>query len=112
MSNGSPFTQRCEVSAAAVNAVIGRGPVDLIIDSQAVHREHARLGGSADLLTISDLGSPRGTWINRVPCLKGEIMFITPEDTIFLGDVSFQVALRPRQPGTSTAGKAATEMKP
>lgn len=103
MSNGSPFTQACEVSAAAVNAVIGRGAVDLVIDSQAVHREHARVGGSADLLTISDLGSPRGTWINRVPCLRGEIMFITPEDTIFLGDVSFQVALRPRQSGSSAA---------
>lgn len=111
-SDGSPFTARCEVSAAAVNAVIGRGAVDLVIESQAVHREHARVGGSADLLTISDLGSPRGTWINRVPCLKGEIMFITPEDTIFLGDVSFQVALRPRQPGTSAAEAPDSGTKP
>jgi hypothetical protein len=50
------------------------------------------------MLTISDLGSSRGTWINRVPCLNREIMFIAAEDTIFLGDVSFQVTVRPGQP--------------
>jgi pSer/pThr/pTyr-binding forkhead associated (FHA) protein len=96
LPNGTPFSRSCEVSAAAINAVIGRGPVDLVIDSQGVHREHASLGGSADLMTITDLGSPHGTWINRVPCLKGEIMFIGPEDMIFLGDVSFRILVRPR----------------
>ena len=95
LANGSAFRATCEVSSAAINAVVGRGTADLAIDSQGVHREHVRLSGSADLLTITDLGSPGGTWINRVPCLKGEIMVIGPEDTIFLGDVSFRVSLQP-----------------
>jgi len=98
LPDGEPFINACDVHGAAINAVIGRGNVDLVIDSKDVQREHVRLSGSADMLTISDLGSSRGTWINRVPCLKGEIMFIGAEDTIFLGDVSFQVTIRARRP--------------
>lgn len=95
LPNGSPFQSSCEINSAAIDVVIGRGAVDIAIDSQGVQREHARLSGSGDLLTITDLGSSRGTWINRVPCLKGEIMFVGPQDTIFLGDVSFQIIVRP-----------------
>lgn len=97
LPDGAPFISSCDVNGAAINVVIGRGRADISIDSKDVHREHARLSGSAEMLTISDLGSARGTWINRVPCLKGEIMFIGADDTIFLGDVSFQVVVRPRQ---------------
>ncbi len=103
LPNGTPFLSSCDVNGAAINLVIGRGRVDIVIDSADVHREHARLSGSADMLTISDLGSSRGTWINRVPCLRGEIMFIGSEDTIFLGDVSFQVTVRTRQPGSTVS---------
>lgn len=93
MPDGSAFTRSCKVHAAAVHVVIGRSSGDILIDSAEVHREHAVLAGSADQLTVSDLGSTSGTWINRVPCLKGEIMFIDPEDTLFVGDVSFQVSV-------------------
>jgi hypothetical protein len=101
LPDGSPFISSCDVNGAAINLVIGRGRADINIDSEHVHREHARLSGSADALTISDLGSARGTWINRVPCMRGEIMFIGADDTIFLGDVSFQVSVRKR-PGQET----------
>jgi len=97
LPDGTPFNRSCDVNGAAINVVIGRARADISIDSADVHREHARLSGSADMLTISDLGSARGTWINRVPCLKGEIMFIGAGDTIFLGEVSFQAVVRPRQ---------------
>ena len=103
LPNGTPFLSSCDVNGAAINLVIGRGRVDIVIDSADVHREHARLSGSADMLTISDLGSSRGTWINRVPCLHGEIMFIGSEDTIFLGDVSFQVSVRTSPPGSTVS---------
>jgi hypothetical protein len=96
LPNGAAFQASCNVRSAAVDAVIGRGDSDIAIDSPDVQREHARVGGSVGMLTITDLGSTRGTWINRVPCLKGEIMFIGPEDMIFLGDVSFRVLVRPR----------------
>ena len=94
LPNGTPFQASCNVRSAAVDAVIGRGGGDISIDSQEVQRAHARISGSAGMLTITDLGSTRGTWINRVPCLKGEIMFIGPDDMIFLGDVSFRIAVR------------------
>jgi hypothetical protein len=96
LPNGAAFQASCNVRSAAVDAVIGRDGSDIAIDSPDVQRVHARIGGSADMLTLTDLGSTRGTWINRVPCLKGEIMFIGPEDMIFLGDVSFRVLVRPR----------------
>jgi hypothetical protein len=105
LSDGTPFLGSCDVNGAAINLVIGRGRADIVIDSADVHREHARLSGSADMLTISDLGSSRGTWINRVPCLRGEIMYIGSEDTIFLGDVSFQVSVRTRQPGGTVSSE-------
>jgi len=101
LPDGSPFISSCDVNGAAINLVVGRSRADINIDSEHIHREHARLSGSADGLTISDLGSARGTWINRVPCMKGEIMFIGADDTIFLGDVSFQVSVRKR-PGQET----------
>jgi pSer/pThr/pTyr-binding forkhead associated (FHA) protein len=94
LPNGAPFQASCNVRSAAVGAVIGRSGGDISIDSQEVQRAHARIGGRAGMLTITDLGSTRGTWINRVPCLKGEIMFIGPDDMVFLGDVSFRIAVR------------------
>jgi len=94
LPDGTPFVRACDVNGAAIDVVIGRGQADIAIESEDVHREHVRLSGTRDALTISDLGSSRGTWINRVPCMKGEIMFTGAEDTIFLGDVSFQVKVR------------------
>jgi len=99
MPDGTPFSKSHEVNSAAINLVIGRGQADITIESEQVNREHARLSGSADMLTISDLGSIRGTWINRVPCLKGEIMCVEAEDTIFLGDVSFRIRVSSRPDG-------------
>ena len=93
LPNGKPFQASGGVTAAAVNIVIGRESADIVIDSSELDRQHIRLGGSGDMLTISDLGSSRGTWINAVPCLKGEIMYITPGDTIYLGNVSFTIAV-------------------
>jgi hypothetical protein len=93
LPNGKPFQASGGVTAAAVNIVIGREGTDIVIASSELNREHIRLGGSGDMLTISDLGSSRGTWINAVPCLKGEIMYITPGDTIYLGNVSFTIAV-------------------
>jgi len=92
LSGGAPFEASCEVSSAAIDVTIGRGETDIVIDSPDVQREHVRLGGSSCMMTLTDLGSARGTWINRIPCLKGEIMYISPDDLITLGDVSFRVS--------------------
>jgi pSer/pThr/pTyr-binding forkhead associated (FHA) protein len=42
-------------------------------------------------MTLSDLGSRNGTFINSVPCLPGEIMFLEPGDDVHLGDVHFRI---------------------
>jgi len=104
LPDGAPFIGACDVNGAAIDVIVGRGRAGITIDSEGVHREHVRLSGSKDTLTISDLGSPRGTWINRVPCMKGEIMFIGAEDTIFLGDVSFQIRVTQKQDRNGGSG--------
>jgi hypothetical protein len=86
------------VSAHAINLEIGRGAADLVIDSPAVSRRHARLNGTQAELTIADLGSSNGTSIDGVPCLEGEIMYLEPDSTVILGDVRFTVSVEPDRP--------------
>lgn len=85
--DGTPVEADCRVSSHAINLVIGRSHADLIIDSPAVSRQHASLNGTAESLTLSDLGSSNGTSINGVPCLEGETMFVSQDDTLILGNV-------------------------
>lgn len=103
LADGRAFEAATEVSAEAINLEIGRGDVDLVIASQAVSRRHARLNGSSDSLTLTDLGSSNGTAINGVPCLEGEIMYLEAGDTVILGDARFNVAVE----ATSTGGPTA-----
>jgi len=95
LADGQPFETAAEVSAHAINVDIGRGNVDLVIESRAISRRHARLIGSSDELTLTDLGSSNGSAINGVPCLEGEIMYLEPGDTVILGDARFTVAIEP-----------------
>jgi pSer/pThr/pTyr-binding forkhead associated (FHA) protein len=99
LAGGQPFEASTEVSARAINVEIGRGDADLAIDSGAVSRRHARLNGSSEALTLTDLGSSNGSAINGVPCLEGEVMYVEPGDTVILGDARFTVAIEPAAPG-------------
>lgn len=99
-ADGSAFEASCAVSENAVNVIIGRGNADLKIDSLAVSRQHARLNGTAEALTVTDLGSNNGTSVNGVPCLEGEIMYVNPGDTITLGDARFTFELKPSNDST------------
>jgi hypothetical protein len=98
LADGTAFEDSCPVSENAINVTIGRSDADLVIESRAVSRQHARLNGNQAELTISDLGSSNGTSINGVPCLEGEIMFIEPGDTLILGDARCTIEIRPHQP--------------
>jgi pSer/pThr/pTyr-binding forkhead associated (FHA) protein len=98
-ADGRELLAAVAVSENAINVEIGRGKTDLVIDSPAVSRRHARLNGTARALTITDLGSSNGTSINGVPCLEHEIMYIEPGDTVLLGDVRFTVTLEPAAGG-------------
>lgn len=98
-ADGRPLQISAAVNAQGINLEIGRGSgADLVLDSPAVSRRHARLG-YAGALTLSDLGSANGSSINGVPCLEGEIMYLESGDTVILGDVRFTVELLPTADG-------------
>jgi hypothetical protein len=103
LADGRSFEAAAEVSANAINLDIGRGPVDLVIDSRAVSRRHARLNGNSEALTLTDLGSSNGTAINGIPCLEGEIMYLEAGDTVILGDARFTVAIESAGNGGAAA---------
>jgi hypothetical protein len=98
-ADGRDLQASVGVSDRAINVEIGRGATDLVLDSPAVSRRHARLNGTAQALTITDLGSGNGTSINGVPCLEHEIMYLEPGDTVLLGDVRFSILLEPAADG-------------
>jgi hypothetical protein len=98
-ADGRELVAAVGVSDKAINVEIGRGATDLVIDSPAVSRRHARLNGTANALTITDLGSSNGTSINGVPCLEHEIMYLEPGAIVLLGDVRFTVTLEPAAGG-------------
>lgn len=93
LPSGAEFQRHCAVSPAAVDAVIGSAAADITIDAPGIGREHARLGGSAGAMTLCCLGAAGGTWINRVPLSRGEIMFLAEGDTVVLGETSFRIRL-------------------
>ncbi|MEJ2402342.1 MAG: FHA domain-containing protein [Xanthomonadales bacterium] len=96
LADGTPVDIGCAVSSRAINVVIGRGATaDLVLASAAVSRQHARLNGTADALTVADLGSSNGTSVNGVPCLEGEILYLERGDVLVLGDAQLSVEFEP-----------------
>jgi MYXO-CTERM domain-containing protein len=93
LADGRSFEVATAVSEQAINVEIGRGAVDVVIDSASVSRRHARLNGTREALTLTDLGSSNGTTINGVPCLEGEIMYLVPGDIVILGDARFTISI-------------------
>jgi len=92
------FKRFCMVNTDNINIVIGRGKADIGIEHPAISREHVRLAGDGDSMTVSDLGSSNGTFIRGIPCLPGEIMYIESKDEILLGEVRFCFHLLSRDP--------------
>ena len=62
-----------------------------MLPSAAISRQHARLNGTPDALTVTDLGSGNGTSVNGVPCLDGEILYLETGDVLVLGDAQLSV---------------------
>ena len=97
LSDGTEIRHSCKVSRDAVNVIFGRGNADINIESSAISRQHVSLNGTAEMLTITDLGSSNGTSINGIPCLEGETMYIEPGDIIILGNARFSYAIIPAE---------------
>jgi len=93
----TPFRRYCAVNTGKIDIVIGRGQADINIEHPAISRKHVRLVSEKELMTISDLGSSNGTYINNTPCLSGEIMFTEAGDEIFLGQVRLRIKIVKKQ---------------
>jgi len=92
------FKRFCMVNTDNIDIVVGRGKADIDIEHPAISREHVRLAGDGESMTVSDLGSSNGTFIRGIPCLPGEIMYIESQDEILLGEVRFCFHLLSRDP--------------
>jgi len=95
-AGGVPLRAYCTFGAGPVDIVIGRGADGLDLRSAAVSRAHARIAGPPGALTLTDLGSSNGTFINGIPCLHGETMYLSANDELRIGDVSARLRVRCR----------------
>lgn len=69
---------------------IGRDPkCDLALDYPMVSWQHARLARVGNQITVEDLGSTNGTFVNGQP-VKG-VVTVNPGDVIGLGSYTFQL---------------------
>ncbi|MEP7340901.1 MAG: FHA domain-containing protein [Acidobacteriota bacterium] len=69
---------------------IGRDPkCDLALDYPMVSWQHARLARAGNQITVEDLGSTNGTFVNGQP-VKG-VVTVNPGDVIGLGSYTFQL---------------------
>ncbi len=80
------------ISAGSCVAGRGRG-CDLVLASEIVSREHARLEVVSTDLRVADLGSSNGTFINGARVV-GEAT-IHPGDVLSVGDVALRLHLAP-----------------
>lgn len=85
--------QYCAVDVNDLDVVIGRGEADICIERTAVSRSHARLTGRGDVVMLEDLGSSNGTYLDTVPCLPGEVIYVQSGDQVCLGDVQMTIRL-------------------
>ena len=85
------FKRFCFVSTEQISITIGRGDADISIEHATISRAHARVESDGELMTLSDLGSRNGTFIDQVPCLPGEVLYFEADDKIILGDVNLTI---------------------
>ena len=94
--------RRYEVGA---ELVIGREGQALTIDDSTMSRRHAVVRSSGEALTVEDLGSRNGTFVNgrRI----SEPVSLAPDDVITLGATSFRVDVDTSTPATVASVPAA-----
>ena len=93
-SNGPLRGQRFEVDA---DVYVGREGEGITLDDLEVSRRHAVLRSSQETVTIEDLGSRNGTFVNgnRID----SVTTIGHGDVVKLGATSFDVDISPGDPG-------------
>lgn len=115
-----PFTA---VKVAGQQVVLGRAKTcDIVLDDPAVSRRHARLVRSDERVTIEDLGSSRGTFVNgqRItaaqPLRTGDLVAIgrftlklTPDGNLEQRDYRGNVAIEARGVTVDVSGRRLVE---
>ena len=94
-ADGRPLRAVTSINEGKFQAVIGRVGVPLAADGPGISRKHAVIVGEGARLTISDLGSRNGTFVNGVRCQKDEVFYIEEADKILLGAAEVTVRLSP-----------------
>lgn len=61
---------------------------DLVVDHPSVSKEHARLEVSAERVTVEDLGSTNGTFVNSRKLAPGTPAVIRPDDLVRFGEAT------------------------
>jgi pSer/pThr/pTyr-binding forkhead associated (FHA) protein len=79
--------------------VIGRLPdCQLAVDSPIVARHHCMLLNDGSVLTVRDLRSPSGTWVNQEP-IRENVRILAHGDTIQVGRLIIRVDLESSNDG-------------
>jgi diguanylate cyclase (GGDEF)-like protein len=82
---GTPQGHRYFITADEM--VIGRDPAaDISIPDGSISRKHARIKQSGGAVTIEDLGSSNGTSVNSKKLEPGNVVTLSKEDMIKLGN--------------------------
>ncbi len=94
-ADGRPLRAVTALRDGKFQAVIGRAGVELSADGPGISRRHAAITVEGGRMTLSDLGSRNGTFVNGVRCLPDEVFVITDKDKILLGAAQVQVRTSP-----------------
>jgi pSer/pThr/pTyr-binding forkhead associated (FHA) protein len=91
---------------------IGRDPAtaDLVLDDSGVSRSHARVAVAGDALTVEDLGSSNGTFVNGEPI--GAPVELSDGDAVQVGGTVMTVAGAQAATAVMGAGAASTSEHP
>ncbi len=63
---------------------------DYVLDEPSVSRLHAVLDKHGDIVTLTDMGSTNGTYINEDRISEGEVRVLNPGDLISIANVSYE----------------------
>jgi hypothetical protein len=88
--------------------VIGREQCDVVLDDERVSRRHAVVRGTGATVTIEDLGSRNGTWVNGKRLETGAVTQLAAGDEVRIG----QTTLRLERAGQETVLDAAPPPPP
>jgi hypothetical protein len=92
-ADGRPLRGVVGVDERNFRVEIGRAGAHLAIDGPGISRRHAVITGENGVMTISDMGSRNGTFVNGIACQKHEIFYLKDKDVLLLGAAQVSITL-------------------